>query len=118
MTALIEADRISAGYGPGLAIREVSLRVEAGQVVALLGPNGSGKTTTLLTLAGELDLRAGSVRIDGVVSKAPFYQRARAGMSFVTEDRAVFRQMTVRDNFRVGGCRVEDSFRISLNWSR
>jgi branched-chain amino acid transport system ATP-binding protein len=100
-TAAIEAVKISAGYGQIPVLREVSLYVNAGEVVALVGANGVGKTTTLLTLAGELPLSSGVIRLAGRPTSAPLHQRAREGLRLITEDRAVFMTLTVADNLRL-----------------
>jgi branched-chain amino acid transport system ATP-binding protein len=84
-------------------VHELDLQIEAGEVVALLGPNGAGKTTTMLTLAGELRPISGEVLLGGKVSKSRLHRRARNGMSYVTEERSVFKGLTTRDNFRVAG---------------
>ena len=99
----IEARGISAGYVGQPAIRDVSFTVAPGEVVCILGPNGAGKTTTLLSLAGELPLMAGEVHVHGKPSKDKLYRRARNGLSYVTEERSVFKGMTTRDNLRCAG---------------
>jgi branched-chain amino acid transport system ATP-binding protein len=99
--AALQAEGVSAGYGPQAVIHDVDLAVHPGEVVGLLGANGAGKTTTLLTLAGELPLLAGHVLMNGAVTTAPLYRRARAGLTFVTEEKSVFMGLTARDNLRV-----------------
>jgi branched-chain amino acid transport system ATP-binding protein len=99
---VLEARGLSAGYGAQAVIHDLDLVVFPGEVVALLGPNGAGKTTTLLALAGELPLLAGEVRLDGSVTRAPLHRRARKGLSFVTEERSVFKGLSTLDNLRVG----------------
>ncbi len=102
MTALIEADGLCAGYGSTVVVRDLTLRVEAGEVVALLGPNGAGKTTTLLTLAGLLPSLGGRLQVLGrpVDHRHP-HRNARRGLGFVTEDRSLFGALTVRENLRL-----------------
>lgn len=111
-TPAIEARGLSAGYGPQPVIHEIDLTVHAGEIVALLGANGAGKTTTLLTLAGELPSLAGEVLLDGEATKAPLHQRARRGLTFVTEEKSVFMSMSARDNLRVGGVDVEAALEL------
>lgn len=106
-TPALEARGLSAGYGPQPVIHDIDLTVHPGEIVALLGANGAGKTTTLLTLAGELPSLEGEVLLDGAVTKAPLHQRARKGLTFVTEEKSVFMGMSTRDNLRVGGVDVE-----------
>ena len=99
----IEAQGLSSGYGSQAVIHDVNLVVEPGEVVALLGANGAGKTTTLLTLAGELSAMGGQVLLGGAATKAPLHIRARRGLTFVTEEKSIFKGMSARDNLRVGG---------------
>ena len=98
---LIEARGVSAGYGKMPVVRQVDLRVDAGEVVALIGANGAGKTTTLLTLAGELTPMEGEVHFLGAPTKAPMHARCRNGLGYVTEERSVIMDMTVGDNLRL-----------------
>jgi branched-chain amino acid transport system ATP-binding protein len=106
-TPVLEARRVSAGYGPQPVIHEVDLEVCPGEVVGLLGANGAGKTTTLLTLAGELPLLQGEVLLDGVATSAPLFRRARQGLTFVTEEKSVFMGLSTRDNLRVADVDVD-----------
>jgi branched-chain amino acid transport system ATP-binding protein len=101
VTTLIEARGLSAGYGKMAVVRGIDLRVEAGEVVALLGANGAGKTTTLLTLAGELSPTEGEVRFLGTPTRSPMHQRCRAGLGYVTEERSVIMDMSVADNLKL-----------------
>ena len=81
-------------------------------MVALLGANGAGKTTALMAMSGVLPILGGEVRFDGKVMAEPLYMRARNGLSFVTEERSVFKTMSVADNLRVAG--VAPSAAIAL----
>ena len=103
MTTLIETSELSAGYGKMAVVRGVDLRVDAGEVVALLGANGAGKTTTLLTLAGELSPIEGEVRFLGTPTRSPMHVRCRAGLGYVTEERSVIMDMSVGDNLKLAG---------------
>jgi branched-chain amino acid transport system ATP-binding protein len=76
--------------------------VRAGEVVVLLGPNGAGKTTTLLTLSGVIPAVRGTVSICGVPTRAAAHKRARMGLAFVPDERAIFRSLSLRDNLRLG----------------
>lgn len=98
---LIEAKELSAGYGKMAIVREIDIRVDAGEVVALFGANGAGKTTTLLALAGELPPMHGEVRFLGQATTAPMHVRCRSGMGYVTEERSVIMDMSVADNLRL-----------------
>jgi len=101
-TPVLEARKLSAGYGRVPVVRELDLQVAAGEVVALVGPNGAGKTTTLLALAGELPPLTGEVRLHGDVVQTPLHRRARDGLSFVTEERSVFMRLTTAANLQLG----------------
>jgi branched-chain amino acid transport system ATP-binding protein len=102
MTNLLELRGVSSGYGSAPVLRGVDLVVGRGEIVALLGANGAGKSTTMLTIAGELALRTGSIDFDGAPLRGPLHRRARRGVALVTEDRALFSRLTVADNLRLG----------------
>lgn len=107
--ALLELDGVVAGYQGVTVVRDLSLTVEPGEVVALLGANGAGKSTTLLAISGLAELQGGAVRFDGgdLEGVAP-HLRTRAGIGHVPEDRALFTRLTVAENLRLGG-RGDDS---------
>ena len=102
MTAAIEMRDVSAGYAGVPVLRGVDLRVDRGEVVALLGGNGAGKTTTLLTLAGILKSETGEVLALGESIRAgrPHLQ-ARRGVALVPDDRSLFFNLTTRENLRL-----------------
>ena len=104
MTVQIAAKDLSAGYLNQPVVQGLDLELREGEITAMLGPNGAGKTTTLLTLAGELAPISGEVRFAGGEAPAGLHRRARAGMSFVTEERSVFMELTVEENLRAGRC--------------
>ncbi len=94
---------LTAGYGASVAVRDVTLRVAPGEVVALLGRNGAGKSTTLMAVAGALRGMSGSVRIDGrEVAATPSYRIARSGLSLVPQGRRIFTTLSVRENLTLG----------------
>jgi len=99
----IEVVGLSAGYGGVAVVRDLDLHVRPGEVVALLGSNGAGKSTTLLTISGLIEALAGSVSINGerVDSRSP-HRNARLGLAHVPEDRSLFFQLTVEENLRLG----------------
>ncbi len=99
--ALIECIDMSAGYGSVSVLSNVNMLVRPGEVVAVLGANGAGKTTALLALAGEVPLASGHVRMDGRATSEPLHKRAQRGMRVITEDRAVFMSLSVADNLRL-----------------
>jgi len=95
---------LSARYGPVHALRDVSLEIRAGELVALIGANGAGKSTLLRTIAGLVAPAAGRVALDGrdVTGQAP-EAMIRAGVALVPERRRVFAPLTVLDNLELGG---------------
>ena len=100
--ALLDVDDLSAGYGGSDILRGVSLSIEEGSVVTLLGRNGVGKTTTLRSIVGLITPSAGTVRFDGedITGYAPHVVYER-GTGFVTEDRGIFPELTIEENLRV-----------------
>lgn len=100
--ALLELVGVSAGYGQGIVLDKVSLAVPAGGSLALLGRNGVGKTTLILTAMGFLPLAGGSVRFRGQdISKMPSYGRSRLGLGWVPQERDVFPSLSVEENLIV-----------------
>jgi branched-chain amino acid transport system ATP-binding protein len=111
-TALLAARGLAAGYHGHPVIEGVDLEVAAGEVLVLLGANGAGKTTTLRALAGELAPIAGEVLLDGLPTRASVDRRARRGLAFVPEERAVYNKLTVHENLKVGRCSVEGALEL------
>ena len=101
MTPLLELRGVSARYGEARALDGVDLRVEQGEVVALLGANGAGKTTTLRAVSGTVR-RSGDVRLEGRALPSRPWRVARAGVAHVPEGRGTFTDLSVRDNLRLG----------------
>ena len=101
---MLEVSGLSARYGPVHALRDVSLEIRAGELVALIGANGAGKSTLLRTIAGLVAPAAGRVALDGrdVTGQAP-EAMIRAGVALVPERRRVFAPLTVLDNLELGG---------------
>ena len=88
-------------YSKRPVIRDVSLRLGRGEVVALLGPNGSGKTTCFYAIAGLVNAEGGEVVIDGQdVTGWPMYRRARMGLGYLPQEMSIFRGLSVEDNIR------------------
>jgi branched-chain amino acid transport system ATP-binding protein len=100
---------LTVAYGAVVAVRDVSLQVEAGGIVAALGPNGAGKTTLLRGIAGALKAQSGSVTFDGraLVGLAP-EEVLRRGIALVPEGRHVFPKLTVEENLTIGGIALKD----------
>lgn len=100
---LLQVENISAWYGRAQAIFDLSLEVKKGEVVALMGANGAGKSTTLKAIMNMLERKSGQVIFNGQnITKAPPYKIARAGLGFVPEDRRVFTELTVKENLQTG----------------
>ena len=101
---MLEVHDVSAGYATGTVLRGVSLRLAEGEVLALLGRNGMGKTTLLRTIAGLRPprLTGGSVRVGGEdVSALPSYRVARRGVSLVPQGRRIFGSLSVEENLQI-----------------
>ena len=100
---LLQAKGLKAWYGAAQILYDVDLDVRRGEVVALMGRNGAGKSTTLKTLMGMLAKRKGSIQFMGRdISKTDPHEAARLGLGFVPEDRRVFTDLTVMENLEVG----------------
>ena len=103
MMALLELRNLEAFYGPIGALKGVSLDVEPGVIVAVLGANGAGKTSLLKTISGALDPEAGTIRFAGAeIQKRRSWDIAAAGIAHVPEGREVFRHLSVLDNLKMG----------------
>ncbi len=102
MTAL-DLTNATVRYGGTIAVDKLSIRVAGGEVVALVGANGAGKSSTLKALLGLVPLRDGSIRLDGQsIDRLPTRARIRAGLSLSPEGRHVFPDLTVEDNLNLG----------------
>ena len=110
MADLLELRNIETYYGPVLAIHGVSMRVEEGRIVTILGANGAGKTTVLKTISGAMDPLKGTVRFQGreIQARDPDWV-ARLGIGHVPEGREVFPFLTVEENLRMGAFSRKDS---------
>jgi branched-chain amino acid transport system ATP-binding protein len=100
---MLEIDGIEAYYGRVRALAKVTLAVDTGEVVALIGSNGAGKTTTLRTISGLLHPTEGTIRFDGRdITNVPAAKRVEMGICHVPEGRRLFPRMTVQDNLTLG----------------
>jgi len=102
--AFFEGNKMTAGYGDGPdIISSCSINVNRGEIVAILGPNGAGKSTAMKAMLGLLNLKSGSVIIDGNdISSISPQDRVKKGISFVPQTKNVFSELTVRENLEVG----------------
>ena len=99
---MLEVSSLAVRYGRSEVVRDVSLRVEPGELVGVLGANGAGKTTTLKAIAGVLPVARGEVRLDGrSMSGMDAHRRVRSGIVLVPEGRHLFPVMTVEENLKV-----------------
>ena len=102
---------MTAGYGKGPdIINSCTIKVDQGEIVAILGPNGAGKSTAMKAMLGLLNLKSGSVLIDGEdISKLSPQDRVKKGISFVPQTKNVFSELTVKENLEVGAFLREDN---------
>lgn len=99
---LLKIDNLDVGYGEGVVIDGLSLKIEAGGSLAVLGRNGAGKTTLMLAIAGHLASRTGRIQFGGKdITAAPPHQRCRAGIGWVPQGREVFAPLSVEENLRI-----------------
>jgi len=102
--SLLSVSGLGAGYGDFVALQGIDFRVEPGEVVAIIGANGAGKTTFLRAVAGQVAPKAGSVEFDGRrVDGWPAQRLAAHGIAMVPEGRLLFRSLSVEENLLVGG---------------
>lgn len=100
---MLKIENLSAGYGDVIVLRDVSLEVNRGEIVALIGANGAGKTTTLKTISGVLRARKGVIQFEGqAIQNWPSHRIVEAGLVQVAEGRRLFPQLTVVENLEMG----------------
>mgnify|MGYP001160122924 FL=1 len=115
--AFFEGSKMTAGYGDGPdIINSCTINVDKGEIVAILGPNGAGKSTAMKTMLGLLNLKSGSVLIDGedITNLSP-QDRVKKGISFVPQSKNVFSELTVKENLEVGAFLRTDNLDKILN---
>lgn len=99
MRDLLNVQGLSAGYGEAVVLHDISLSLAQGQTLALLGRNGTGKTTLINTLAGATRQHAGSITLGGTaLHKLPSHERAAMGIGWVPQERNIFKSLTVHEN--------------------
>lgn len=99
MADLLQVEKLSAGYGEAVVLNDVSISLAQGQTLALLGRNGTGKTTFINTLAGATRQHGGSIILSGVaLHKLASHERAAAGIGWVPQERNIFKSLTVDEN--------------------
>jgi branched-chain amino acid transport system ATP-binding protein len=111
--ALLELENLHTYYGHIHALKGVSLSVEEGEIVTLIGANGAGKSTTLRTISGLIHPRDGSVHLSGKnITKLPAHEVVYAGVGHVPEGRGIFPRLTVRENLEMGAFTITSSTEI------
>lgn len=97
--ATLKVEHLAKSYKKRAVVKDVSLEVQAGQVIGLLGPNGAGKTTTFYMIVGLINCDKGSITLnDEDLTLLPMHERARRGIGYLPQESSVFRKLTVRDN--------------------
>jgi branched-chain amino acid transport system ATP-binding protein len=101
---LLEIDNLHVHYGAVAALKGISLSIDAGKIVTLIGTNGAGKSTTLRAISGIAKASGGSIRFDGQdITNIPPHKIVAVGISHAPEGRMIFANLTVRENFEMGG---------------
>ena len=114
--AFFEGNKMTGGYGNGPdIINSCSVNVERGEIVSILGPNGAGKSTAMKAMLGLLNLKSGSVVINGKdISKLSPQDRVKEGISFVPQTKNVFAGMTVEENLEMGAFLIKTEFKETI----
>lgn len=100
---MLDASRVTTGYARTVIVRDVSLVIEPGEIVSIVGRNGVGKTTLMKAIIGLLPLQHGALMLDGqAISTMPAHDRARIGIGYVPQGRGVFPGLTVEENLQMG----------------
>ena len=114
--AMLEVRDLQVYYGMINAIKGISFDVNAGEVIALIGANGAGKTTVLHTVTGLVTPKSGSITFDGMnLLKTPAHKILSLGMAHVPEGRRIFQQLTVYDNLKLGAYIMKDKAQVEKN---
>lgn len=120
MKPVLDLDDVTAGYGPTVIIENLSLTLQAGDVLAVLGRNGVGKSTLMKTIVGQTRLHRGEIRLKGeAIGHLPSYRRALSGIGYVPQERDIFGTLTIEENLRIaaraGRWTVEEIFALFPN---
>jgi ABC-type branched-subunit amino acid transport system ATPase component len=100
---MLDVSNVVAGYGRGVVLHDLSMSVQEGEILGILGRNGMGKSTLIRVLAGLLGIRSGRLEVNGAdLTRAPAHVRARHGIAVVPQGRGVFAELTVDENLRLG----------------
>jgi ABC-type branched-subunit amino acid transport system ATPase component len=113
MSTLLEVTHLQAGYGSLQVLWDITFRIEQGEFVVLLGPNGAEKTTTLRAVSGVISILGGQIKFNGkAINGLPGHEIQHLGISYVTEDLNLFPQMSVSDNLLIGAHTVRSREQI------
>ena len=116
--AMLSIENLQVYYGVINAIKGISFEVNAGEIIALIGANGAGKTTILHTITGLVSPKSGSIVFEGRdLIKTPAHKIVSLGMAHVPEGRRIFQQLTVYENLKLGAFTLKDSKQIEKNLS-
>jgi branched-chain amino acid transport system ATP-binding protein len=116
---LLELEDVRVRYGNIEAVKGISMQVDEGQIVALIGGNGAGKTTTLKTISGSLTTSSGKISFAGeTISSLPSHEVVSRGISHTPEGRRIFPRMTVKENLEMGAFQREDAAGIKEDLER
>jgi branched-chain amino acid transport system ATP-binding protein len=114
MTACLELVGVTSGYDASIVVHDVSLSIAPGEILALVGKNGMGKTSLLKTILGFLPAQRGTVKLDGRdVTALPPHLKRRLALAYAPQDQALFQDLSVRENLRLGRLRDAD-FEVRL----
>lgn len=116
---MLKLDNINLYYGAIHALKDISIEVEKGQIVTLIGANGAGKTSTLRAISGLNPIKSGSIEFNGKILKnIPAFQLVKMGISMVPEGRRIFANLTVMENLELGAYIRKDSKAIKADYNR
>lgn len=116
---MLKLDNINLYYGAIHALKDISIEVEKGQIVTLIGANGAGKTSTLRAISGLNPIKSGSIEFNGKILKnIPAFQLVKMGISMVPEGRRIFANLTVMENLELGAYIRKDSKAVKSDYNR
>ena len=114
---MLKLDKVQTFYGPIEALKGIDIEINQGEIVCLIGNNGAGKSTTLMTISGILRPLSGDVIFEGKSIKGlPPHKIVEIGISQVPEGRRIFPKLTVKENLEMGGFTNRGNFESTLKW--
>lgn len=112
---MLHLEKVSCGYGNLTVVENLSLQISKGEIFALIGANGAGKSSTIMSIAGHVKVKSGKIRFKGDdITNLPITKRVRLGIAIAPEGRRLFTDMTVNENLSMG-CYSLPKNRLSLN---